>query len=125
MQGSRLRLASEMLTLISSLQRNAEAAFQELSITAAHLATVVRLSDLHKDPFDRILTAQAMSEPLRFLTAYVVLNACSELVELVWCVRCGRELFAELANTQSVLHRSHNCWIVIVCSHLGVVSVMI
>lgn len=57
--------------------------FQELPITAAHAAMVARLPDIHKDPFDRILIAQAMSEPLRFLTADAVLNAYSELVELV------------------------------------------
>lgn len=57
--------------------------FQELPISAAHAAKVVRLPDIHKDPFDRILIAQAMSEPLRFLTADSMLKSYSELVELV------------------------------------------
>lgn len=57
--------------------------FQELPITAAHAATVAHLPDIHKDPFDRILIAQAMSEPLRFLTADAILSGYSELVEIV------------------------------------------
>jgi PIN domain nuclease of toxin-antitoxin system len=57
--------------------------FQELHITAAHAATVARLPDIHKDPFDRILIAHAMSEPLRFLTADAKLSGYSELVEMV------------------------------------------
>lgn len=57
--------------------------FQELPITAAHAATVARLPEIHKDPFDRILIAQAVSEPLRFLTADALLKLYSELVEIV------------------------------------------
>jgi PIN domain nuclease of toxin-antitoxin system len=34
----------------------------------------------HRDPFDRLLIAQAMVEPMRFLTADSVLARYSELV---------------------------------------------
>lgn len=57
--------------------------FQELPITAAHTATVVRAPNMHKDLFHRILLAQATSEPLRFLTAGAILSGYSELVEIV------------------------------------------
>ena len=57
--------------------------FLELSVTAKHAAAVGRLPDLHSDPFDRLLIAQAMSEPLRFLTGNDVPKGYSELVELV------------------------------------------
>lgn len=57
--------------------------FQELPITTKHAAMVMRLPNIHCDPFDRILIAQAMCEPLRFLTADEILIKYSELAELV------------------------------------------
>jgi len=42
--------------------------YQELSITSVHALEVGRLPPLHKDPFDRILVAQARSEGLTLLT---------------------------------------------------------
>lgn len=60
-----------------------ESGFLELSVTAHHAATVSRLPDLHRDPFDRILVAQAIYEPLTFLTADAQLKDYSELVEII------------------------------------------
>jgi PIN domain nuclease of toxin-antitoxin system len=57
--------------------------FLELAVTVQHAATVSKLKDLHRDPFDRILIAQAMNEPLTFLTADFTLREYSDLVELV------------------------------------------
>lgn len=57
--------------------------FSELPITARHAAAVSRLPDVHRDPFDRILIAQAICEPLRFLTADTALKKYSELVDVV------------------------------------------
>lgn len=57
--------------------------FQELPISAKHAATVARLPDIHRDPFDRILIAQALCEPLRLLTADSILRGYSELVEII------------------------------------------
>jgi len=54
--------------------------FIELPVRAAHAAAVARLALHHADPFDRLLVAQAMTEPLRFLTADAVLAQYSELV---------------------------------------------
>lgn len=57
--------------------------FSELPITAEHAAAVDRLSDLHRDPFDRILLAQAITEPLTFLTVDELLKNYSDLVTII------------------------------------------
>ena len=57
--------------------------FVELPVTALHAATVAGLPPHHRDPFDRLLVAQAMSEPLILLTADAALLAYSDLVRLV------------------------------------------
>jgi PIN domain nuclease of toxin-antitoxin system len=57
--------------------------FRELPVTAIHAARVAALPDLHRDPFDRLLIAQAMCEPLRFLTVDDMLAGYSDLVEIV------------------------------------------
>jgi PIN domain nuclease of toxin-antitoxin system len=57
--------------------------FVELPVAARHAAAVAALPRLHDDPFDRLLVAQAMTEPLHLLTADEVLTAYSPLVELV------------------------------------------
>jgi len=44
------------------------AGYETLSITAIHAAAAERLEQRHSDPFDRLLIAQALSEPLRLLT---------------------------------------------------------
>jgi len=60
-----------------------ESGFLELPITAHHAAVVSRLAEIHRDPFDRILIAQAIYEPLTFLTADRELKKYSELVEVL------------------------------------------
>ncbi len=52
----------------SLLQAFVTAGFVELAITSTHAARVTSLPDLHKDPFDRLLVAQALSEPALLLT---------------------------------------------------------
>lgn len=42
--------------------------YRELPITAAHTLAVGHLPDIHKDPFDRILVAQAETEGFLLLT---------------------------------------------------------
>jgi PIN domain nuclease of toxin-antitoxin system len=44
------------------------AGFRLLFISGEHAAKVADLPPLHKDPFDRLLIAQAQSEPLLLLT---------------------------------------------------------
>ena len=57
--------------------------FLELPVSAAHAARVMTLPPHHRDPFDRLLTAQALHEPLRLLTADAVLARYSDLVVLI------------------------------------------
>jgi len=46
-----------------------ESGYEEMSIAGSHAAAVSGLPDLHRDPFDRILIAQAMVEGITLLTA--------------------------------------------------------
>lgn len=51
-----------------------------LSVTPEHAAAVGTLPPHHGDPFDRLLIAQALTEPLRFVTADRRLAAYSDTV---------------------------------------------
>lgn len=57
--------------------------FVQLPVSVMHAAGVAGLPLHHNDPFDRLLIAQALAEPLRFLTADAALAPYSELVMLV------------------------------------------
>jgi len=59
------------------------AGYEMIPITAAHAAAVEDLPDHHRDPFDRLLIAQAISEPLHLLTHDRKLGAYSDLVVTV------------------------------------------
>jgi len=60
-----------------------EAGFTELPVRADAAAQVASLPPHHRDPFDRLLVAQAMAGPLRLLTADPLLPPYSELVTLL------------------------------------------
>jgi PIN domain nuclease of toxin-antitoxin system len=60
-----------------------ESGFLELSVTAKHAAAVYHLEHIHRDPFDRILIAQAICEPLFFITSDTQLEKYSDLVKVV------------------------------------------
>lgn len=60
-----------------------ESGFLELPISARHAAEVAYLPAYHNDPFDRLIVAQAMTEPLLLLTADAVLSRYSDLVRVV------------------------------------------
>jgi PIN domain nuclease of toxin-antitoxin system len=45
-----------------------QASFRELALTSQAMTTLERLPLLHKDPFDRMLVSQALTEGLVFLT---------------------------------------------------------
>ena len=51
--------------------------FQELCITSQHALSVNDLPSIHKDPFDRILLAQAKSEGISLVTSDAVLKEYS------------------------------------------------
>ena len=46
-----------------------ESGFVELPITTDHAVTVKDLERHHKDPFDRLIVAVALNEPMRLVTA--------------------------------------------------------
>ena len=47
--------------------------YSELPVTSAHAVAVFSLPPIHKDPFDRILIAQASVEGITLLTADAIL----------------------------------------------------
>lgn len=47
--------------------------YSELPVTSAHAVAVFSLPPIHKDPFDRILVAQASVEGITLLTADAIL----------------------------------------------------
>ena len=57
--------------------------FLELPVSAAHAAGVASLEPHHNDPFDRLLIAQALAEPLKLVTVDDVLAKYSDVVLLV------------------------------------------
>ncbi|WP_322013050.1 type II toxin-antitoxin system VapC family toxin [Paraburkholderia sp. J12] len=57
--------------------------FLELPVRAVHAARVRDLPEIHRDPFDRILVAQAMYEPLRLVSADAHLSKYTDLVVAV------------------------------------------
>ncbi|MFL9935636.1 type II toxin-antitoxin system VapC family toxin [Paraburkholderia sp. RL18-103-BIB-C] len=54
--------------------------FSELPVRAVHAAMVRNLPDIHRDPFDRLLVAQALAEPLRLMTSDGHLSKYTDLV---------------------------------------------
>ncbi len=61
----------------------AQSGFSELPVTAAHAVRVAGLPAIHRDPFDRLLVAQSLAEPMTFLTNDATLAPYSPLVQLV------------------------------------------
>lgn len=57
--------------------------FIELPVRATHAAAVMRLAMHNNDPFDRLLIAQALAEPLRLVTVDEVLAQYSDVVLVV------------------------------------------
>lgn len=60
-----------------------DSGFIELPVSARHAARVAQLPLHHHDPFDRLLVAQSLSEPLLLLTADGTLARYGEFVKVV------------------------------------------
>ena len=60
-----------------------EAGYELLPISAQHAAAVEALPPLHRDPFDRIIVAQALHEPMRLVTHDAAVKAYSDSILLV------------------------------------------
>jgi len=71
------KLAADPTELVAGIRASG---FEPLPITPEHTLALFGLADHHKDPFDRMLIAQAISEPLRLVTTDGVLSGYSELV---------------------------------------------
>jgi PIN domain nuclease of toxin-antitoxin system len=74
------KVSADPNELVLAIERSG---FQELPVRGVHAALVANLEAHHHDPFDRLLVAQAMSEPLNLLTADAALKPYSELVILI------------------------------------------
>ena len=65
------------------VQAALDTGFTELAVRSNAAALVGRLPLLHRDPFDRVLVAQAISEPATLYTADERLVAYSDLVKRI------------------------------------------
>jgi PIN domain nuclease of toxin-antitoxin system len=74
------KLEVDSAELIAALDSSG---FLELYVTAEHAAFVAKLPLHHRDPFDRLLIAQAMTEPLVLLTVDASLAQYTDLVRVV------------------------------------------
>ncbi len=74
------KLAADPSELLAEME---PAGFQLLPVGGDHAAAVSLLPALHKDPFDRMLIAQAKTEPLLLLTNDAALPAYGDCVKLV------------------------------------------
>jgi PIN domain nuclease of toxin-antitoxin system len=73
------KIQADPLELIAHIEASG---FQELPVWSKHALLAAGLPMHHTDPFDRLLIAQAISEPLHLLTADAQLKQYSELVIL-------------------------------------------
>ena len=55
-------------------------AFEELPVTSMYVKAYLELPALHKDPFDHMLLAQAITSPMRLITGDAALAEYSSLV---------------------------------------------
>ena len=74
------KLAADPAELLAEIE---PAGFALLPVTGEHAAAVMRLPAVHTDPFDRMLVAQAKTEPLLLLTNDAILAAYGDCVEMV------------------------------------------
>ncbi|HMN76426.1 MAG TPA: type II toxin-antitoxin system VapC family toxin [Burkholderiaceae bacterium] len=74
------KLKVDMERLESVLRQST---FLPLHVTWAHATALRQLPLLHRDPFDRMLVAQAVSEPMHLITHDAALARYSPLVTVV------------------------------------------
>lgn len=69
---------------VSSLRRSLlDNSYWELAITGAHAAALAGLPPIHKDPFDRMLVAQAIVEGLTLVTSDLTVAKYPRAIRLV------------------------------------------
>jgi len=74
------KLTADPREILAALE---PAGFLVLPVTGEHAARVAGLPAVHRDPFDRMLVAQALCEPMRLLTTDRVLAGYGEIVTVV------------------------------------------
>jgi PIN domain nuclease of toxin-antitoxin system len=74
------KLAVDVDALTDSLLN---AGLIELPVSIEHARALKALPPVHRDPFDRLLVAQAMTEPMHLLTVDAALTAYGPWVKLV------------------------------------------
>jgi PIN domain nuclease of toxin-antitoxin system len=57
--------------------------YREVALEGRHVYTLGSLADIHKDPFDRIMVAQAITEDMLFLTTDELLGGYGQNVKVV------------------------------------------
>ncbi len=60
-----------------------ENGYVELAVTGAHAVAIDLLPPLHKDPFDRMLVAQAIAESVTLLTGDTLVAQYPDLIRQV------------------------------------------
>jgi PIN domain nuclease of toxin-antitoxin system len=60
-----------------------ESSLMELPVAARHAAAVAKLPLHHTDPFDRLLIAQCLTEPLRLVTADRALAVYGQNIDVI------------------------------------------
>ena len=60
-----------------------DSGYLELPVLGAHTEHLAALPAIHKDPFDRMLVAQASAEPMRLLTSDQLLAQYGSNIEVV------------------------------------------
>lgn len=65
---SSLRRADFRVDLVALESALPRMGLNELQVSAAHARGVAKLPSIHRDPFDRLLLAQSIAEPLTLLT---------------------------------------------------------
>lgn len=79
----KIQLGKLQLDLAACIRELENIGMQALPISWQHAQLTKELPLHHKDPIDRLLVAQAMSEPLTLLTNDAVLTQYSDLVKHV------------------------------------------
>lgn len=71
------KLEADPADLVAGIRK---CGFTPLPITPEHTLALPGLADHHKDPFDRMILCQAITEPLRLITADGLLQSYSDMV---------------------------------------------
>jgi PIN domain nuclease of toxin-antitoxin system len=71
----RKRIGAPPFSGMTAVNRFQAAGYTFLNVTPEHAVAIESLPSLHADPFDRLLVAQALHEPMRLITADAAIAA--------------------------------------------------